>query len=162
VRRLLLLILFLVACQPAPQPQPSPSPDTRCQSFAHVYNPQRLQVLAPCVHVRGVVEVVRSEADGDYHVLIKPDSGQPDPNGGDWVNACNATCDNGAEHGDLVTEPVCEHTVIQPDAIAACQGYVNPAVVPSVGQHVEVSGPWVKDLTHGWLEVHPATYQVMP
>jgi hypothetical protein len=106
----------------------------------------------------GVVEIIRTEADGDYHVLVRLDPGQPDPQGGNWINTCNVTCLNGAQHGDLVTEPICEHLITQTDAMAACAGYVNPAKVPSLDEHVQVSGPWVLDTEHGWLEVHPATY----
>jgi hypothetical protein len=129
--------------------------------MTHVYNPQRLTVYSPCEHVRGIVEIIRTEADGDYHILVHVDPGQVDPHGGAWINACNTSCINGAEHGDLVTEPVCEHNVTQSDAVNACVGYTNPATLPKVGDHVLVSGPWVLDTTHGWLELHPATYQIL-
>jgi hypothetical protein len=131
--------------------------------MAHVYNPSRLSVLAQCAHGTGIIEIIRVEADGDYHVLVHMDPTSLDPNGGHWVNTCNATCAGGAEHGDLVTEPVCENTVTQPDAVSACQGYVNPqGLPPPVGTHVRVSGPWVLDTTHGWQEIHPATFEVLP
>ena len=148
---------------PTPIPSAPPSPvGGLCQNLDHVYNPQRLTVYSPCEHVAGIVEIIRTEADGDYHILVHVDPGQVDPNGGAWINACNTTCLNGAEHGDLVTEPVCEHTPItQSDAVSACAGYANPATIPKVGDHVLVSGPWCLDTAHGWLELHPATYQVL-
>lgn len=129
--------------------------------MTHVYHSYRLHVLSACEHVTGIVEIIRVEADGDYHILVHVDPNQPDPQGGAWINACNTTCLGGAEHGDLVTEPVCMHPITQADAVSACVGYSNPAVLPKVGDHVIVSGPWVKDNDHGWLEIHPATYQVI-
>lgn len=172
-----LATLLLGACTPSPSPSPSPSPvqspitspssapgpvpGGNCQDMTHVYNPQRLTVYSPCEHVAGIVEIIRAEADGDYHILVHVDPGQVDPHGGAWINACNTSCLGGAEHGDLVTEPVCEHTVNQSDAVSACAGYTNPATLPKVGDHVLVSGPWALDTTHGWLELHPATYQTL-
>src|SRR5579859_2962798 len=111
--------ILLMSCQtsttsPVPSPSaPSPSPTAigspvsgACQDMTHVYNPQRLQVLSPCEHVMGIVEIIRTEADGDYHILVHVDPGQPlDPQGGNWINDCNTSCLGEAEHGDLVTEP---------------------------------------------------------
>ena len=124
-----------------------------------MYHPARLLVLSPCEHVTGIVEIIRVEADGDYHILVHVDPNQPDPQGGQWINSANTTY----QHGDLVTEPVCEHAVTQADAVSACQGYTNPTVVPKVGDHVQVSGPWVEDTMHfNWREIHPATYIILP
>jgi hypothetical protein len=175
-RAAILAALMFAACSPSPptptpspiaspsvspSASPSPSPGGDCQGFQHVYNPQRLTIYSPCEHVAGIVEIIRTEADGDYHILVHVDPGQVDPHGGVWINACNISCINGAEHGDLVTEPVCEHNVTQSDAVTACAGYTNPAKIPALGSHVLVSGPWVLDTAHGWLELHPATYQVL-
>ena len=55
----------------------------------------------------------------------------------------------------LILEPVCEYEVTQVDAVAACTGYQNPLVVPPVGTHTTVTGPWVHDADHGWNEIHP-------
>ena len=127
--------------------------------MTHVYNPQRLKVLSMCEHVTGIVEIIRVEADGDYHILVHVDPNQPDPAGGQWIDSANITY----QHGDLVTEPVCEHAITQADAVSACQGYTNPTYVPKVGDHVLVSGPWVQDMDHfSWDEIHPATYQLLP
>jgi hypothetical protein len=172
----MLAALVLAACTPSPTPTPSPSPAQTpsqapsaapsvspvggvCQDFSHVYHSYRLKVLAQCVHVSGIVEIVRLEADGDRHILVHLDPGQVDPNGGGYINQANTTY----QHGDLVTEPVCTNLpVTQADAIASCAGYRNPTFVPVVGQHVEVSGPWVLDLDHySWAECHPATYDLL-
>ena len=117
---------------------------------SHVYHPDRLQVLQPCITVSGLIDFEREEADGDYHVGLKLD-----PRFASLVNACNTTCLNGAEHGDLVLEPVCELPVTQADAVSACAGYHNPVVLPPVGAHVTVTGAYVLDIDHGWAEIHP-------
>lgn len=117
---------------------------------SHVYHPDRLQVLQPCITVSGLIDFERKEADGDYHIGLKLD-----PTYASLVNACNTTCLNGAEHGDLVLEPVCELPVTQADAVSACAGYHNPLVLPPVGAHVIVTGAYVLDLDHGWTEIHP-------
>jgi hypothetical protein len=57
--------------------------------------------------------------------------------------------------GDLILEPVCENPITQADAVAACQGYHNPLVLPPVGSRVSVMGPFVLDTDHGWNEIHP-------
>ena len=113
---------------------------------AHVYSPDRLQLLAPCVTVTGTVDVIRTESDGDLHVLMRLDSGESK-----YLNAKNIS----AENGDLVTEPVCVNSPIQADAVAACTGYHNPLSIPAVGTHVAATGAWVLDLDHGWMELHP-------
>ena len=125
---------------------------TACTSdpHAHVYNPDRLRLLAPCVTITGTIAVIRLEADGDDHVLLSLDPGQLCA-GQDCLDAGNRTL----QHGDLILEPVCEHDVTQADAVAACAGYHNPLVVPPVGTHISVTGPWVHDEDHGWNEIHP-------
>lgn len=117
---------------------------------SHVYHPDRLKILQPCITVTGVIEFIRHEPDGDYHVGLKLD-----PQFQDLVNSCNSTCLDGAEHGDLVVEPVCMTTPTQADAVGACAGYRNPIVIPPVGSHVSMTGAYVLDLDHGWTEIHP-------
>ena len=117
----------------------------------HVYNPDRLRVLNPCVTVSGTVELIRSEADGDYHVRVQLDAGQL-CGGQNCLDAANLS----QQGGDLVVEPVCEHSITQTDAVAACSGYHNTLAVPPVGTHTTVTGPWVLDQDHGWNEIHPA------
>lgn len=123
------------------------NPTATCgEPHAHVYNPDRLQLLAPCVTVTGTVDVIRVEKDGDLHILLRLDAGQDK-----YLNAKNVT----AEEGDLVLEPVCVRPPTQTDAIPACSGYTNPLPIPAVGVHVAVTGAWVLDLDHGWQEIHP-------
>lgn len=129
------------------------SPGVCGNPTAHVYNPGRLKLLSPCVTVNGVVDIVRPEKDGDYHVLLHLDPGQDK-----YVNETNVK----EQGGDLVVEPVCLKAPTQPDSVPACNGVtyaVDPSVyLPSPGDHVSVSGAWVIDLDHGWMEIHPAAY----
>lgn len=115
----------------------------------HVYNPQRLQVVEPCKTVSGVIESIRVEQDGDYHVRLKMD-----PEFASLVNSANV---NG-QLGDLVVEPICQNPVIQQDAISACQDFHQDLNIPQIGTHVEVTGSYVLDNEHGgWAEIHPVT-----
>lgn len=172
-RALLVAVIFLAGCIPppatsltptdtpsasasptgslAPAVTGTPAPSTACaptDQDQYVYNPQRLQVLAPCVRVTGVVDFRRSEADGDFHYGLKLD-----PAYSGYVVAANS----GVEKGDLVIEPVCERTVTQADAIATCKGDTDPLKpLPVVGEHVWMEGRYVADMDHGgWHELHP-------
>lgn len=116
----------------------------------HVYNPDRLHLLAACIRVAGTIELERAEADGDYHVRLRLDPGQTCA-GQPCLDADNTS----QQAGDLVLEPVCENPITQADAVAACASYHNPLVLPPVGTHVEVMGPFVLDADHGWNEIHP-------
>lgn len=113
--------------------------------WAHVYHPYRLHVISQCTTVRGTVAEVRGEADGDLHVLLRTSPS--------LVNADNRAY----EHGDLVLEEICKGTVTQADAVAACRGFSWNVTVPAVGDEVTVSGSYVLDADHGWLEIHPVS-----
>lgn len=98
----------------------------------------------------GTIELERAEPDGDYHVRLKLDPGQTCA-GQRCLDADNIS----QQAGDLILEPVCENPITQADAVAACQGYHNPLVLPPVGSQVQVMGPFVLDTDHGWNEIHP-------
>jgi hypothetical protein len=117
--------------------------------WSHVYNPSRLQVVEPCKTVTGIIESIRTERDGDYHIRLKPD-----PQFSDLINSANV---NG-QFGDLVLEPICVNPVTQPDAISACHDFHQNINIPPIGTHVQVTGPYVLDKQHGgWAEIHPVT-----
>lgn len=134
------------------QSTPSPGPQTIAQCdqslWQDVYHPNRLQVLNACTSVTGVVDEVRQEPDGDFHILFRLD-----PQFASLLNQKNIS----SQHGDLVLEPICQHHVTQADAVAPCQPYSGPYFQPQVGQRYLVWGAHVFDADHGWNELHPIT-----
>ena len=114
---------------------------------SHVYNPYRLTIVKSCNTVSGVVDNVLQEADGDYHVRLALDS--------QYSSLTNAANDQ-YQYGDLVVEIICALPVTQPDAVSACQNYTNNITVPSINDHITVTGPYVLDTNHyNWAEIHP-------
>ncbi len=114
---------------------------------SHIYNPGRLQTLKSCINASGIVADKRTEADGDYHILVQLDS--------QYSNLTNqANVDR--QNGWLVVEIICALHVNQTDAIAPCMNYTNTIPIPNRGQHITFSGPYVLDREHYyWAEVHP-------
>ena len=96
----------------------------------------------------GTIELLRKEADGDYHILLKLDTGQ-----NNLLNEKNYE----EQKGCLVLEPVCVNKVTQKDAIKSCEDFVNKVYIPHTGEHVKVTGSYVLDKEHGWMEIHPVT-----
>jgi hypothetical protein len=95
--------------------------------------------------VRGTVEELRWEPDGDLHILLATRPG--------LVNKVNGLY----EHGDLVLEEICQGSVTQADAVAACRRVPRHPAIPAVGDKVTVTGSYVLDADHGWMEIHPVT-----
>jgi hypothetical protein len=115
----------------------------------YVYHPYRLAVQGACIRVTGVIQAVRQEADGDFHILLALD-----PEYAYLLTPAN----QGVELGDLVVEPICVRSVTQTDAIAICASDPDPLPppYPTVGQRVWMEGRYVFDLEHGgWAELHP-------
>jgi hypothetical protein len=123
---------------------------TQCDQnlWQYVYNPGRLQILNPCTSVTGVVDEVRNEPDGDFHIRLRLDQ--------QFVSLLNQK-NISSQQGDLVLEPICQHKVTQPDAVQPCSGYGGPYFQPQVGQRYLVWGAHVYDSAHGWNELHPVT-----
>lgn len=113
---------------------------------SHVYNPARLRAVKDCVTVSGIVDSAIAEFDGDYHVWFHLDL--------QYVNLLNGA-NNDYLPGDLLAEIICATTVSQQDAVLSCQNYSNQIPIPSVRQNITVTGPYVLDNNHGWMEVHP-------
>lgn len=133
--------------KPAPTPKPTACLPTDQDQY--VYNPDRLDAQAACIHVTGTVEAVRREADGDLHILLALD-----PAFAYLLTPAN----QGEELGDLVVEPACVKPVTQTDAIAICASDPDPLAgpFPSVGDTIWMEGRYVFDLEHsGWAEFHP-------
>ena len=113
---------------------------------SHIYNPARLQTVKNCITVSGIVNNVIAEDDGDYHVWF-----HVDPQYTNLPNGAN----NDYRQGDLLAEIICATTVTQQDAVLACDNYSNQIPLPNKNQNITVTGPYVLDSIHGWMEVHP-------
>jgi hypothetical protein len=148
---------------PAPQALLSAPRQAQAEScdrtrWDHVYNPQRLTVLAECIAATGTIvdathgkrrDGVRHEADGDTHGWLKLDPGQDS-----LLDAGNMS----NEEGNLVFEIVCRFSVKQTDAVGACSHYSDTLALPLPGTHVRMTGTWVRDNNHAkWNEIHPVT-----
>jgi hypothetical protein len=57
--------------------------------------------------------------------------------------------------GDLVTEAICVGTVTQSDAVVHALGTQTRVTIPSAGERVRITGTYVLDADHGWMEIHP-------
>jgi len=105
---------------------------------SHVYNPYRLNVVQSCITASGVVDNVLQEADGDYHVRLALDS--------QYSNLTNAG--NQHQYGDLVVEIICALPITQSDAVSACQNYTNNITIPSINDHITVTGPYILNMDY--------------
>ena len=114
----------------------------------HVYSPARLQQLAPCLTVSGVIDESDADPDGDQHFLLRLDPGQDS-----LVNKRNQK----KKGGDMVVEIVCANPTTMKKARRACAGYTNPIAIPSLGAHIRVTGTYVFDSHNGWEEIHPVS-----
>ena len=114
----------------------------------HVYSPKRLQQLAPCITVTGVITESSADADGDQHFLLRLDPGQDN-----LVNKRNRK----KKGGDIVLEIVCANPTTMKKAESACAGYTNPIPILAVGAHVRATGTYVIDSHNVWAEIHPVS-----
>jgi hypothetical protein len=124
------------------------SVDCDTSLWHYVYNPDRLQVLAKCKTVSGVIEESSADKDGDQHMLLKLDNGQDD-----LLTKKNIK----KKQGDLVIEAVCVNSTTLPKVGNTCDGYNNKILIPNLGDHVKVTGSLVIDTHNGWSEIHPIT-----
>jgi hypothetical protein len=125
--------------------------DARCAAlpeiWRHVYHPARLHVVEQCRSVTGTVVHVRHEADGDLHVQFALDPGQES-----LLNDGNMR----RQHGTLVVELMCEGNVTQADAEGVCSDWHQDMTLAN-RSHVRITGSYVEDLEHGWMEMHPVS-----
>jgi len=126
----------------------SQSAATGCDAslWNHVYSPKRLQQLAPCLSVTGIIDESNVDEDGDQHFLLKLDPGQDT-----LVNKRNQK----KKGGELVLEIVCANPTKMKKPTAACAGFTNPVPILPVGAHVRATGTYVLDTHNGWTEIHP-------
>jgi hypothetical protein len=131
--------------------------------LAGVYRPQRPRVVQACATVRGTVDCIRAEPDGDLHIRLRVDEADRQVlTSSNDLQRCP-----GQPGPHLVVEVIPQHCggVPQHDAEDNCAdagAFTTPAP-PSVGEHVVVTGPEVIDEApahgqagSGWAEIHPA------
>jgi hypothetical protein len=120
----------------APRVAASCPPPSR--AMLGVYHPERLVVLDSCKHASGVVADIRTEEDGDLHVLVRLDPAFKHlVNGENWDQ----------QHGWLVVE-----------LTPRDHGHL-PA--PYVHERIGLLGAWVTDTEHGWREIHPVWQETL-
>ena len=117
---------------------------------AGVYHPDRLKVLDPCKHAAGVVVDVAHEGDGDYHVWFTVDPGYEALLNKDGENHFQARPAMLAE-----ITPDCPLSTHPPDANTAALCPRSQLPIPDIRDHIQLYGPWVFDVDHGWNEIHP-------
>src|SRR5207248_2098041 len=151
-----LSVLTVPAKPPSPASQAGAGSGCRKGSpLANVYHPDRLLVMASCKTVTGVIESIRREPDGDIHFDVKLDAAYTK-----LINSGNVS----GQHGWLVAEivpadePGCTPgRPPKPVSGTYNYGYCTGAdiMTPPIGTHVSVTGPYVLDQLHDWMEIHP-------
>lgn len=123
--------------------------------LANVYHEDRLKVRNRCLMVTGTVAYVEHEEDGDIHVDLNLA-----PTEAHLLNAVNRTYQNGQLVTEIVPadEPGCTPGKPPRPAFGSynygiCTG--ADITAPPAGARVTVTGPYVLDAIHGWMEIHP-------
>jgi len=127
-------------------PPAAASPQCNAALWSHVYDPSRLQVRDACRTVTGTITDQHTNEDGDVDVRLAVD-----PPYTSLLNAGNIS----NLSGHLQTEAICQTQITDPNAAKACQGLKGSIAIPPNGTHVQVTGPYVYDSVHGWMEIHP-------
>jgi hypothetical protein len=149
LRKTALLLLLFAASSAAEEVPCDP------KLWRHVHHPKRLITLEDCALVRGTVSRIKANPfDGDQLIYLRPD-----PEFRWMLNVANLE----KRGGNLVAEIICQHPLFwkkrgpQP----ACAGYAGNLRVPRIGERVEISGSYVLDNRHGWMEIHPVSRVVV-
>ena len=128
--------------------------------LANVYHPYRLQVRTACMTVTGAVAYVRSEDDGDVHLNLELPAGESY-----LLDQDNYSHEDGQLVAEIVPadQPGCtrgQPLPLPPTAYRSnsysygtCTG--ADIATPSMGSQVRITGPYVLDSDHGWMEIHP-------
>ena len=106
----------------------------RSDTMANVWQPSRLKILSRCTTVHGVIKSSSKQANGDYHIGMRLDSGVT-------IRIEIVPADQpGCRAGDKVRYGVCTGAHIP---------------TPRSGSKVYVTGPKVRDSANGGTEIHP-------
>jgi hypothetical protein len=127
-----------------------PAPQCDPALWNYVYDPTRLTVKASCETVTGTIINQHASDDGDIDMELALD-----PPYAGLLNAANLA----KLSGNLNIEAICQAPILPdtPQAVPACRGIPRLLALPPVGTHVQVTGAYVLDTNHGWMELHPIT-----
>jgi hypothetical protein len=125
-----------------------PAPLCDASLWNHVHDPKRLTVITACQTVTGVIVESHSNDDGDVDMDLAVD-----PQYKNLLNQGNIT----KLGGNLHIEAICQAPVHPdvPDAMRSCANFRGTVPVPANGAYVQVTGVYLKDNDHGWMEIHP-------
>ena len=127
-------------------PPPGPAPQCNAGLWSRVYDPSRLVIVNGCVSVTGTITDQHTNEDGDIDVRLEVDAPYKS-----LLNAGNIS----NLSGHLQTEAICQTTIQTADAVQACKGFSGSVGIPPNGTRVQVTGTYVLDTIHGWMEIHP-------
>jgi hypothetical protein len=113
-----------------------------------MHHVQRIKIITACQTVTGVIAKVGSSDDGDIDMQLTLDSEFRN-----LLNNGNITKLN----GNLQIEAICQAPVHPdvPDAQRTCANFSGTVPIPAVGTRVRLTGVYVLDSDHGWMEIHP-------
>jgi hypothetical protein len=115
----------------------------------NVYKPQRLILKEKCITITGIIQDKKREKDGDWHLQIKLD-----PQFEHLLNEVNIRRQRGA----LVAEPICQSRITQRSVGISCEGFNGHLFpIPKRNTRVKITGDYVLDTEHGWMEIHPVS-----
>jgi hypothetical protein len=140
----LLAVSIAIACGGSPT---QPGDQCNADLWRHVYDPSRLKIFDACLSATGIItdEHFSEDGDADFRVALDPP----------YMHLLNTGNIKNLD-GHLQVEAVCQGKVTR-DAFAACAGFQGTLVIPPVGTHVRVTGSYVLDTNHGWMEIHPVS-----
>ena len=120
----------------------------------HVWSPERLRVVSPCITAVGIIESLEKQTDGDFHIGLKPDP--------QYEFLLNSASMKGMG-GNVNVEPICmQEKIKESEAKNTCGDFFQNISIPAIGSHVRVTGAFVIDEeAGGWTEIHPVTSFVL-
>jgi hypothetical protein len=123
-------------------------PSCDASLWNHVHDVKRLTVMTACQTVTGVVVESHANDDGDIDMDLAVDQQYKN-----LLNQGNITKLN----GNLHIEAICQAPVHPdvPDALRSCANFKGTVPIPANGMYVQVTGVYLKDNDHGWMEIHP-------
>jgi hypothetical protein len=115
-----------------------------------VHDPKRLAIVTSCITVTGTLIESHSSDDGDIDMDL-----DLDPQFKYLLNQGNITKTNGYLHIEAICQAPVHPDV--PAAMVSCGTFHGTVPIPANGTYVRVTGVYLEDNDHGWMEIHPIT-----